>query len=489
MNVLVSAVSVFLLLASPAFAQSLPIHGHSQKAAYNSPAEWPTVSSQCHWQATLSNPMTSHTHLDITAPYYGELSGPIRVPFALKLFHTAGRASIPMDYQHQVTKIEWDATGSDVPPVIEGDPHGLRTWTGHVTFDPSITQFQREPSLHGWWSPQIVVLTLLNDGAGITQEFFSPFWLTRDTSAPIPEWPAFPALNSRCAAGSPPTTIPPTQWGNNLVDTGSFLPLAPIFAPWPMAFGTAAYGGLFVEGNDQAQTRMDLDLHNNVDGTILALTIGNGDLAQSPILDPALMGAGTHKIAFMRFTPDRDEMVTTLLVFDVTVGAGVPPPPPLCQNPAASNVGRPLPCVFTGSPPPPPPPTPTPTLTPTPTPTPPWSVISEIFQRVGYLLGLCAADRPCVLPGPSAPCSWSAVIGDRLTDRLVVAVWLAWMQAVGGGGCQDERHPTLTPLAQEAGGDALNGLPERRPRDNARTRGGAAQRPAGTDQAKATTRK
>ncbi len=386
----ISLLSV-LVLPIKVNAQVIPIHGHSQKAVYNSSLEWPTVSSQCHWDKTLTGIRdTSHTHIDITGPLYGEVSGNLRLPFKLTLHRTAGRVAIPLEYQDRVIKIEWDETGSEVPPTLIGDPNGTKTWTGHLTYDIfKRTEGRAEPVVHGWWSPQVYVLTFLDDGAALTQEFFTPFWSVVDRNAPVLEWPNFPVLDSRCAPGSPPTRINPPQWGVNFITTGSFLPLNPIFEPWTFAIGTAAYGGLPLANEAQVQTHADFDLHAGNEGIILNLTRGNGDIAQTTIIDPLLLGTGPHKIGFFRFTPDGDEMVTSLLVFNLTVGVGTPPPPVLCQDQTASNIGQPLPCIYNNTNPPLPPPIPR------------WlSFLPSFFKLEGTSqIKVCTPDDKCLILG------------------------------------------------------------------------------------------
>ena len=88
-NLLFAALTlVFMSFAVfPVAAQT--IHGHPQKAAYASPAEWPFLSSQCHWKV---NNVLAHTHVEVTAPVYSEWTGgTLKVPVQFQLFHTAGK--------------------------------------------------------------------------------------------------------------------------------------------------------------------------------------------------------------------------------------------------------------------------------------------------------------------------------------------------------------------------------------------------------------
>src|SRR4029078_12564753 len=85
------AFSVWLVVFS-AFsvaAQPLAIHAHPQKATYESPAEWPFLSDQCHW---MVDGVLAHTHVEMSVPIYAELTpGRITMPITFKLFHTSGR--------------------------------------------------------------------------------------------------------------------------------------------------------------------------------------------------------------------------------------------------------------------------------------------------------------------------------------------------------------------------------------------------------------
>ena len=85
------AIGVWLVVFSalPGAAQPLTIHAHPQKATYQSPAEWPFLSDQCHW---MVGGVLAHTHVEMSAPIYAELTpGTLTIPVTFKLFHTSGR--------------------------------------------------------------------------------------------------------------------------------------------------------------------------------------------------------------------------------------------------------------------------------------------------------------------------------------------------------------------------------------------------------------
>lgn len=339
-------------LAVPAWAQT--IHGHPQKAAYASPAEWPTFSTQCHWSPANDMPgmQTGHTHVDLQAPFYAELTGPVVVPFAIKLFHTDGVAFF--DSSEGIRDIVFDEPG----PML-GDPMGLKVYTGHLTLDPTLRT--RWFTLHGGWGPIVAVTTLFSNGDFLSTRVLPSFYVTLDASAD--ETPSGAFYSARCNPKS--SRHPDVAWGDNLVETSQFLPIAPINQPWMNVFVTAGYGGNNLPPAVFEQ-RVDLDLHNGVPGTILKTIAQVGDINTAAVIDPAQIGSGSHKMAFFRnqVSPDGTEEVTTLLVIDAVVGAGVPPPPP------------------------PPPPTAT------------WLTVTSVTQRLGDLIRVCDLnDGKCLVLG------------------------------------------------------------------------------------------
>lgn len=355
------------VLSWSTLAQAQPIHGHPQKAAYASPAEWPTPSCQCHWQelpaaipdganaqAIIEAALTAaqHTHVDITAPIYAEIDGLLRVAFVIKAFQTAGVITSALDRQETVTKIEWDDTGSEVAPIMRGSPlpHRLVEWRGHLTYDPRKKHDGHEFPPRGWYSPQFEVLTHFDSGAVTLQLAWMPFYSIVDPTAP--ETPGFPVLSSRCY----PHSVQINEWGTNYVEAESFLPLLPISQPWPLIVASTAYGGNEL-GDGFFEQRVDLDLHGGSLGRMLSFQpeAGFNGPDRMPVLDPAVLGPGNHKMAFVWSKPRRqfEEIVTALLVVDVAVDLNAPSPPLLCQESTAKNVGRPLPCVFDTPPPPP----------------------------------------------------------------------------------------------------------------------------------------
>lgn len=362
---------MLLALCWPALAQAQPIHGHSQKAAYASPTEYPRPSAQCHWNEPLppaapdgSNSQaiidaallgSAHIHFDPVTPFYSEVTGLIRSAFTIKLFQTGGTATFDLDRQETVTKIEWDDVGELPRRVLTGDPapHAVRQWTGHFTIDPRRNVGGHGFPSRGWYSPQIEIGFAPNTHVEILQLVKPAFYSMLDPSAPDGSLSGAPVVIASCYPHSPKIT----EWGTNYVEADTMLPLAPISAPWPIAMGTASYGSTSgVIGLGFFEHRIDFDFHNSVPGKILQHLDEQNFISanRAPVLDPAVIGPGPHANAFIwsKPTTDRSENITALLVWPIEVSAGTPPPPPLCQDPKASNLGKPLPCVFDTPPPP-----------------------------------------------------------------------------------------------------------------------------------------
>src|SRR5712672_3854511 len=129
-------VLILIIFSSRVTGQVL--HNHPQLSFYNSPSDWPFISAQCHWSpsdAVVPNGsgMLGHTHVEATAPIWSETdSNPITVSFQIQLFHLSGRV-ISVEGE-LISKIIWDFTGTETPPIMIGDPMGVKVFTGHVTF-------------------------------------------------------------------------------------------------------------------------------------------------------------------------------------------------------------------------------------------------------------------------------------------------------------------------------------------------------------------
>lgn len=368
-----------LLVAPPVAAQVIAIHGNAQKAAYASPAEWLTMSAQCHGPAVDStgslttNLVTglfgdariNHTHLDWTRPTYGEITGPFVSHFAITLYHTAGHidgsAGGIGSFANQIVpeSIVWDATGTSTPPPMLGNINDVRgPWTGHFTFDPTRPHPSGEvQTKHGWFVGRIVVRTQFDTGANLDTENITNFFALIDPAQPE----NFPPGEGRIegawctprlvgADGTPSDT----KFGVVRAEYTTFVPIAPIFAPWtatvfPYSY-TAQPSIIAIDG--VFEQRRDQNFHAGLPGALVATRHFPGEPGQQfPIVwDPAAMGSGTHPTAIIWAQTDGQHVgVWALSVIKLTVGDGVPPPT-TCTDPTATNQGAPLPCLFPASP-------------------------------------------------------------------------------------------------------------------------------------------
>lgn len=381
------------LVASVASAQ--PIHGHPQKAAYASPAEWLTPSGQCHWTQQgapldIAGPQSSHIHLDLTHPYGAEVTAPFVAPFALTLHHTAG--VVGNVFGLLIRDITWDATGTTERPAMVGDPTGDRVFTGHLTVDP-VTPVMgadgqvdplRSPPPRGWFSVSLVARVYFDSGDLLEAGVYTSLYSTRDPSAP--ERPARASghiFNIQCAPFSARLDDPRgSQFGTAVSEYSDWLPVAPIQTPWiapGFLYNYAADPSLPIGSFEQ---RLDANFHLSIPGLIVRPPValnGNQSFATIPItFDPAVMGTGAHKTLLAWTQPRGVEQLSALVVWPVTVGPGVPPPT-LCTDPTATNVGGPLPCTF-------------------PPPVTSWTTFPALFQRFGVAdrYRLCVTVDHCV---------------------------------------------------------------------------------------------
>lgn len=315
------------------------LHGHPHKDAYVDPVEWPKPEAQGHW--FIHDGHTAHTHIGINGPMYGEIAGPVVVPFVVKLFHVPGR--IAGFYSENAHDIIWDETGTSRPPEMIGEPHGLRTWTGRFTIDPTRESY-RSASPHGWFSAALKPVTVFDDGAQTTVALYLPLFSMVDPS--VPESPSDgPVLSAQVDAQSAHPQ-PGEQYGTLVSIYSDYLPLDPIRAPWIGRAGMTGYGAFNLPPAGFEQ-RADLDLHNGIEGTLLASGSAIGGFELRAAFDPNVLQTGSHKMAIIRTQANRDEQAMSLLVFDVPVGEPpydpsplpvTPPPPPVDPLPTWQTV-------------------------------------------------------------------------------------------------------------------------------------------------------
>ena len=338
------AVVAVLAIQPPASAQPIRAHGHPQLAAYASPADWLTDSAQCHWTGSgaapvpTPSPLSSHTHVDLTIPRYGEMAGPTTVPFAVKLHHVTG--SIGAVYGQTVRDIIWDATGTSTMPDIVGNPVGDVVVTGHLTIDPNIrvmdadpnihsddppnlgVDLERSPPLHGWFNVTLTAETYFTNGDFTSTLLAEPFYSTRDLTAPERDAPVL--VQAQCLGrDTQPFEEDAGRFGVAVAEYDDYLPIAPIQQAWtvPAAMYNYSAGDNLPIGS--VEQRLDLDFHHGTPGTVIVSAPLPGDQSSDPppiVFDPAVMGMGTHKEAVIWTQPSKGEQLSALLVIEVKVG-------------------------------------------------------------------------------------------------------------------------------------------------------------------------
>lgn len=317
--------------------------------AYADPSTWPTVSAQAHWRPGNSNPdpttvpqmhspSLAHTHLDIKAPVYGEVTGSFTVPFTITMFQVEGAITnfVPIRCAFMADLV-WDA-----PLPFPGDPHGVVTLTGHFTADPSVAWNDGITGhtwpKHGWFAMQTFVRTYFTNGDFTDVVLSLPFYSMLDPMAPEENFGgvAMGGNNNPASARDLPN---PGAIGGLTAQYDDYVPiLSPIQAAIPTA-QPRLYG--YIVNNDLpnglAMTRFDMDLHHDSEGILISEGTAppNGSVTLASPFDPAILGPGVHKVAAM-WQQDTNggvpglvanEQATALLVVTVNVGGIIPPPP------------------------------------------------------------------------------------------------------------------------------------------------------------------
>lgn len=356
MRTILIALASFLV-AAQVVAQ--PIHGDPQKARYNDPSEWQPISNQCHVlmpgvNPTIGTPLETpaHTHLDLTCPHYLEDNGPVTCGFALTLFHTAGR--IGFIWGAMLDTMSFTDPSQSFP--IEGDPLGIvGPITGQVTFDPSFVQ---QVPAHGWFGITLSSRTGYDIGKVVDNHLIVSVYSMLDPTAPeapIGDGIGQPTQASKCElAGGP--------FGSNAMEVRQRLPiLGPITPGLDWLINPLTYGYGQAQGLPPGTFRMwlDPDLHHGITGLLLHSVDGIQNTNTIEAF-PGTIPAGPHKVMFQWEQTSDVGTLTSNMVFNVLVGPGgvaqpaddvpgaVPiiTPPALCADPAAVNIGQPLPCVF-----------------------------------------------------------------------------------------------------------------------------------------------
>jgi hypothetical protein len=351
----VTVLGVVWLLAAglPPIAAGQTIHGDPQKAAYASPAEWPTISSQCHWLSPNLNSMgaPAHTHVDMKFPLYAEVNGPFTVPFSIIMFHTDGRVtdliagyatSLTLNGQPILSHFadDWSVN-------LPGDPMGVVTYTGTVTFDLSLG-FASGGTKHGYQPVRLRAATAYQNGEPV----YSAYDLTLPESKPG-DGTGIRTL-SNCEVREP---ILNEIWQSNVAEFLQILPvLGPITpgTPWVMRFSGYNYGASKNIPPGTLEVRYDADIHNGIPGTTI-FSVDGTDTTIKNVTLPDNVPDGLHKLMWRWNRPNfgGDKELDSILVFNVTVGPGgvaqppnlqpISPPPPPPPPPPQHPVYHPLP--------------------------------------------------------------------------------------------------------------------------------------------------
>jgi len=347
------------LFAVPVSAQ--PIHGHPQKAAYASPAEWPELfDGQMHW-AKFDAIQTQHCVHLIPKFMYGAEWGDdaVVVPFTLKMFHCA--ASVTAVYGEGLASVTMDG---DTTFPIKGDPGALLTFTGKATFDPTRPAFKRFHKQHGWTNVRFAASVAFDNGDVGYHNVWMSYFSIVDRSVPeaVPPGDYGPIISIRDTV----FPVSKTNFGDMVMEVEDWLPLLPINTPW--FFRVSAYNYTSTAPccpDGLLEQRRDMDFHNGVPGKIIVSNPANqqGFSTRTLMLDPATMTKGPHKDGLFWKSTFGSETISALLTFSYVVGDSVTPVTPvppvvpvgpvpeLCADPTATNTGQPLPCTFAAPPP------------------------------------------------------------------------------------------------------------------------------------------
>ena len=189
---------------------------------------------------SVADPQIAHTHLDCALPRYGEITGPIPVTCIIKLFHTAGVASGVYSPLDQIRDIIYEDTGTSTPPVLRGDPMGLKQWKVSFIFDPTLLRRISPPSTtvppRGWFSVDIAVKTYYDNGDTVTLDAVRTLYSMLNPNVPeIKGSDEGITYATRCSPNTlrrPELNAYGNQMGTVVSEFVGLLPLEPIQEPW-----------------------------------------------------------------------------------------------------------------------------------------------------------------------------------------------------------------------------------------------------------------
>lgn len=322
-------IAVFALLPLSVAAQ--PIHTHPQKAAYASPAEWPTLSGDCWYGFPGSGGIQgspSHVgHMTFLGfPFDAEITGPFTTRFSITTFNAFGKVTGLWGTRVQ----SWTLDAGQTLPLI-ADPNGVKTWTGTVTFAP----INAPP--RGWHMYELGFTTLMANGVPVGTSLRLPLYSMLDPTAP--ETGSGYVINNRCTADA--------LWGTQFTEFKQRLPiLGPIDPAKPFSVLASMYNYAplpFSMPAGVGEAWLNPDNHNGNPGTLLAMKVGpNNSPSQTELIYtfPEGIPEGQHKVLFAwkRVNMAGDKELVSNLVFNIQVGTGGgPPPPPPPPDPCVAD--------------------------------------------------------------------------------------------------------------------------------------------------------
>ena len=336
-RVTLGAILLGLLLWGSLVSTQPLVTRHPQQITYTDRSQMPWRNAQAHWPKQLGEGLfpigdehLAHTHALLRCGSYAEIAEWALCDFQILLHHNPGAI---VDVQGGLFGVggafdwHWDATGSDVRPVMQGVIDADVTFTG--SFKVYVTQ---SGIVNGWVGAIFEAHTQFPDGVVVVAQARDALFSVADPTAPLAYENSFPTVTAETRVGGSPSGA---IYGRQNVAVVDFLPIAPISVPWSIRVSYYGYGAETAFPPATDEYRSDFDFHHGLDGTVQWSTTQTADVVNQVItFDPAVLGPGTHRYGLNRNQPNGQEQIVTLLVGDVTV-AGVPPPP------------EPLPCVGT----------------------------------------------------------------------------------------------------------------------------------------------
>ncbi len=322
----------------------ITLHGHPRTVSYASDAALPLASAQTHWNDpppghTEHDHHLAHTHVELWAPFYGELprhGGLYDLRGRIQVFHLAGRVSTSSVFC-DLGDIIW----ADTSP-IEGNPDGvvLREFTLRLDLNRSFNNGSGGAPFtvpeNGWFPVVITAYTNFDrTGAVSATELWAPFYAKGDPA--VPEWTDFFntagfyfVLSARASMGGPHGTAI-SEYRDSYVPVAA---LASTLTAPGLAYAYARREDLFPAPELDAWKQVDdADLHNGVPGiTRTLIQPATGGRTEDVVFDP---GVGKVALVWEQHTGTvgntdfpAHQQLNSLLVVNIPGGPVDPPPTP-----------------------------------------------------------------------------------------------------------------------------------------------------------------